>query len=411
MAAVLRKWIQQLTAYNPLGTPTDIPSSADKRSPSGIGQGSFIQAFFMRGFFMKAVKAKAFIRAVGTPRRPAPRRSTVYIGETTATLGSVVQGKQTARQKNAKKRLGNRGPYPHLTQSLTLSHISKKLGALKSSEKIHLILDDDFFQFIDIEAPHQIPARELETMFVWALNERGFGPLDDWYWEIYQHPSASDQHYHVALLQRQQVELYLERLALHPAQVASLQPARVVRLVPGTPPYAEATQRLHGPWLDEAQLNLVMAHLQQPCSPVNLLANIATRQRRQFTWASLECVTAALLLTAVAYAWWPQHPPNYLIPSQLSLATQSSTHPLLHHEPLWQALQTLDHAEVGLQELEFQRGRWHIKLYARNLITGQTWLEAFTQALDESWRVTPLSIRSSERGNGHTTIVELEVSR
>lgn len=338
--------------------------------------------------------------------------SAVCIGATTASLGTFALHETGTPKKRAKKRLGDNEPRPHLTQSLTLSLISKKLDALKSSEKIHLILEDDFFHFVDIEAPNQIPTRELEAMFTWALKEKGFAPLDDWLWDIYQYPSADDPHYHLALLQRQQAELYLERLALTPAQVASLQPARVVSLAGSKRTDSLPFPPVHGPWLDRSQLDVLLARLYKPSAAVNLLANIAIRTRRQFQLASLECFVALLVGIAMTYAWWPQTPSSQLIASLPSLTTPTAAHPLLTHESLWEALQTPYETDVRLHQVEFQRGRWQISMRARDLMTGQVWLEAFTQALDDGWHVKPVSIRSrGAQGESPGTLVELEVSR
>ena len=396
MAAVLRKSMKYLSAL----TLTGVRIGRRAETRKGVTKALF-----------KSLSKSLMGRGIGNPHKAPPRLSVVCIGATTASLGTQGLRNQVTLKKRAKKRLGDHELYPHLTQSLTLSHINKKLNTVKSSEKIYLILDDDFFHFVDIEAPNQIPTRELEAMFTWALKEKGFAPLEDWLWDIYQYPSADDPHYYVALLQRQQAEFYLERLALTPAQVACLQPAKVVRSSHPVLSNSLPFPPVQGPWLDFEQLNVLLARLHQPCAEVNLLTNTATRSRRQFQTASIECAAALLLGIAVAYAWWPQHPPNYLLPAQLSLPSPTTTHPLLAHEPLWRALQQLDHTEVGLHQVEFQRGRWQISMRARDLMTGQASLEAFTQALDDSWHVRPVSIRSGGQGSGQATIVELEVSQ
>ena len=399
MAAVLRKWIKFLITLMPQGARTPVFTGRTGRMRA---LARIASAWRIIPTFNKVLPVKAARRG---------RMTAVYIGATTATLATLAVEVGAPTQKTAKKRLGDSESYPRLTQSLTLSHVSKKLEALKSSEKIHLILDDDFFHFVDVEAPSQIPARELEALFNWALKEKGFAPIDEWLWDIYQHPNESHPNYQLALLQRQQAEFYLDRLALNRSQVASLQPARVTTLANPKQDTLAASVPIQGPWLDFAQLRVLLARAQMPSSAFNLLANIAMRNRQTFQRAGAECTAVIGLAVAACSAWWPQNPPTYLIPPQLSLPTSINTHPLLDHEPLWQILREHDPAEIRLQQLEYQRGRWQISMRTRNLVTGQTWLETFSQRLGESWQVKPISIRSGGHNSGYKTVVEVEVSR
>lgn len=332
--------------------------------------------------------------------RPAQRQSpTVCIGASTITLGVLVRG--------AKKRLGDNGLRPSLTQSLTLSLIARRLAKLKSSDKVRLILEDRFFHFVDVEAPEQIPAHELDSIFSWALKEKGFAPIDDWLWDILSTPTQAQPHYQLVLLERQQADLYLERLQLSRSQVTSIQPARAIIGLPSLPELPP------GPWLNLEHLAVVLSSYTQRTMSVNLFANVVTRTQRHFQLGLTEFAIASLMVAGLVYIWWPRSPNPYLLPPQITLPSTAQTHPLLVHAMLWDALRQpmqvtpMHLTPVQLNQVEFRRGRWYVSLRANDLGSGQLWVEALTTALSAPWQVKPVSISSSE----HASLFELEISR
>lgn len=348
-------------------------------------------------------------------------RPTLCIGTDTVTLGyyastQVDNHTQGHRQrfviwpKKTKKRLGDQEHCPHLTQSSTLSLITEKLSQLKSSDKIQLILDDSFFHWVDVEAPQDIPPHEMDTIFTWALKEQGFAPLDDWLWDVWQSPTPERPNYQLIVIERQQVELYTERLQLSQSRIACVQPTAIASMGSGANMDTVEPSMpvpIAGPWLNRQQLNTVLVSLTGSEYAVNLLNNITRRTQRRFLLGTLELSAALGVVLFIVYSMWPQTPPSYLIPPTITLQSNPTVHPLLAHETLWQALQVADTNQVNLQQLDFRRGRWHIRLRGADLNSGQAWLDALSQALPPPWQVHPTSTTSSE----HASVFEVEVSR
>lgn len=355
---------------------------------------------FLRKWAKYLTKRTSAKRILAQPRFP-----TLCIGASTVTLGLLAQdgaARNTARsEKQAKKRLGDDGLRPSLTQSLTLSLITKRLDKLKSSDKVRLILDDRFFHFVDVEAPEQIPAHEIDSIFSWTLKEKGFAPVEDWLWDILSTPTTDQPHYQLALLERQQAELYLERLQLNHSQVSSIQPARAITPInpaPLLPP---------GPWLKREHVDTVLSSFAQRSMSVNLLANVVARARHQFQLGLSELTLALLLGASLVYLWWPKNPPTYALPTQTSLPSAAAPHPLLAHAALWDALRQPEQTQVQLSQVEFRRGRWYVSIRASDISSGQMWVESLTEALSTPWHVNPLTISSS----GQSSLFELEISR
>ena len=108
MAAVLRKSMKYLSAL----TLTGVRIGRRAETRKGVTKALF-----------KSLSKSLMGRGIGNPHKAPPRLSVVCIGATTASLGTQGLRNQVTLKKRAKKRLGDHELYPHLTQSLTLSHL------------------------------------------------------------------------------------------------------------------------------------------------------------------------------------------------------------------------------------------------------------------------------------------------
>ncbi len=329
------------------------------------------------------------------------------------------------RPRQAKKRLGLVGPArlqsaykpATITQSLSLSHIAKKLGGLKSSTRVVIVFPHHFFTPLDITLPSALNPSELSTTIDWAIEQQGFAPAQDWAWDLVDTPVASTTQA-LLLITQAQIDLYCERLGLNRSKIAAVVPdTGFCKITPTKSPNFET----HGPWLAATHLPALYNALETLPKLIkpNLAYNTAKRLSQHYRHGAFQVGSLLLCVLGCVYFLWPQEPSHITVPQVISLPNLAVSHPIAQHLQLWQQILLQANPALQLQSLEFRRGRWYLSAsvstqsHAQGDVTasapavGQQWITQLQDSLPAPWTVRLVSSQSEAA----QTKLELEISQ